>query len=110
MRALNDHDLGTFLSTYAEDVGIYVYPERSLGKGKTHIKKLFSPMFEKGEVHVEIGETMTADSFVVVETKTSFGNRVEKSVAVYEVRGGLIRSVRFLRDSLRAAQVQTKEE
>jgi hypothetical protein len=110
MSALNDHNLEAFLSTYAEDVAVFVYPDRPLGEGKSHIRKIFSPMIRKREVHVEIGKTMTADSYVVVEMSTSFGDIAEPSVAIYEVRDGLIRSVRFLRDSIRARQVDANRK
>lgn len=108
MHALNAHDLETFLSTYAEDVSIFVYPDRQLGKGKSHLRKIFAPMIRNGEVHVKIGTALTTDSYVVVESTTSFGSIAEPSVAIYEVRDGLIQSVRFLRDTIRARQVEAK--
>ncbi|HIE99387.1 MAG: nuclear transport factor 2 family protein [Fuerstiella sp.] len=108
--ALNDHNLESFLATYAEDVAVFVYPDRPLGKGKAHVRKIFAPMIKKRNVHVEIDRTMTADSFVVVEMRTSFGDIAEPSVAIYEVRDGLIQSVRFLRDSIRARQIETNKK
>ena len=63
-------------------------------------------MIRRGEMKVEVGQTMVADSFVVVESTSSFGDTKETGTAIYEVRDGLIRSVRFLRDTLRAKRVE----
>ncbi len=103
-KALADHDFGDFMSTYAENVEIFVYPDKPLGKGKEHIRTLFAPMFKAGEVEIEVTHQLVSDSFVVCESTISFADKSETTVAVYEVRDGLIQSVRFLRDNLRATQ------
>ena len=103
-RALADHNFSDFMSTYAENVEIFVYPDKPLGKGKEHVKTLFAPMFKKGDVEVEVAHQLVSDSFVVCESITSFSDKSETTIAIYEVRDGLIQSVRFLRDNLRATQ------
>ena len=65
---------------------------------------LFAPMFKRGDVEVEVTQQLVSDSFVVCESTISFDDKSETTIAIYEVRGGLIQSVRFLRDSLRATQ------
>ena len=37
MKSINAQDLDSFLSTYADDVTISVYPDRPLGSGKSHL-------------------------------------------------------------------------
>jgi hypothetical protein len=103
-KAMADRNFPDFMSTYAENVEIFVYPDRPLGKGKEHIRKLFAPMFEKGDVEISVSLQLVSDSFVVSESITSFSDKSETTVAIYEVRNGLIQSVRFLRDQLRAPQ------
>ncbi len=103
-KALADHDFDIFMSTYAENVEIFVYPDKPLGKGKEHVRTLFAPMFKAGEVEIEVTHQLVSDSFVVCASTISFADKSETTVAVYEVRDGLIQSVRFLRDNLRATQ------
>jgi hypothetical protein len=103
-KAMADHNFPDFMSTYAENVEIFVYPDKPLGKGKEHIRKLFAPMFEQGDVEISVSLQLVSDSFVVSESITSFSDKSETTVAIYEVRNGLIQSVRFLRDQLRAPQ------
>ncbi|MFN3192857.1 MAG: nuclear transport factor 2 family protein [Aureliella sp.] len=108
-RALNAHDLDAFLATYAEDVVIYVYPSREIGRGKRHIAKIFSPFIDAKDVRTSVKKTMVADGFVVVDSVTTFGKKSEEGVAIYEVRNGLIKTVRFLRDTLRAKQTDAND-
>ncbi len=98
MRAYNEHDLDAFLSTYAEEVEVFTYPDKSLGKGKRHLEQLFSPMFRKASMHVEIHHQITKDSYVINHETVVDGNEETEYVSIYEVRNGLIRSVRFVRD------------
>lgn len=98
MRAYNEHNLEAFLGTYAEDVEVFTYPTRSLGKGKQHIKKLFEDLFREGSVHVDVHHQITKDSYVINHETVMSGDRKTEYVSIYEVRKGLIRSVRFVRD------------
>lgn len=110
MHALNAHDFKRFMATYSKDVAVYVYPDRLLGKGKSHIKKIFGPMIAQGKIHVEVGRILSADSYVVVESRTSFGDTFESSVSIYEIREGLIHAVRFLRDDVKAQRQSTAKQ
>ena len=47
---------------------------------------------------------LSADGYVVVESTTTFADAIEKGLALYEVRDGLIRRVSFLRDNRRATR------
>ena len=48
MEAYNNHDLEAFLETYSDEIEIFTYPDKSLGKGKKHLKHLVEPMFKEG--------------------------------------------------------------
>lgn len=98
MQAYNEHDLDLFLSTYAEDVKIFTYPDRSLGGGKKHIKSIFEEMFREGSVRVDIHHQIAKDSYVINHETVVSGDEETEYVSIYEVRKGLIRSVRFVRD------------
>lgn len=98
MSAYNQHDLRAFLETYSDEVEIFTYPDKSLGKGKKHVRKIFEPMFQEGVVHVEIHHQITKDSYVVNHETVTYGDSKTEYVSIYEVRNGLIESVRFVRD------------
>lgn len=98
MRAYNEHNLDAFLSTYSEEIEIFIYPDKSLGKGKKHIKKLFENLFREGSVHVDIHHQITKDSYVINHETVVSGDKKTEYISIYEVRSGLIRSVRFVRD------------
>ncbi len=97
MQAYNEHDLALLLSTYSEDVEIFTYPDRSLGKGKERLESLFEELFA-GSIRVELHHQIAKDSFVVNHETVISGEEETEYVSIYEVRGGLIRSVRFVRD------------
>jgi|GEM_PF-221595 len=98
MSAYNRHDLRSFLDTYSDGVKIFNYPDRSLGKGKKHIRSIFEPMFEEGVVQVTIHHQIAKDSYVVNHETVSNGDTTTEYVSIYEVRNGLIQSVGFVRD------------
>ena len=98
MSAYNRHDLNAFLETYSDGVEVFTYPDKSLGKGKKHLRSIFEPMFEGGTVQVAIHHQIAKDSYVVNHETVSDGDTTTEYVSIYEVRGGLIQSVRFVRD------------
>ncbi len=98
MDAYNSHDLERFLGNYAEEVTIFTYPDKSLGGGRDHLCSIFGPMFEKGETRVTIQHQIAKDSYVVNHESVNTEGTKTEYVSIYEVRKGLIQSVRFVRD------------
>lgn len=107
MRALNDHDLETFLSLYADDVAITVYPGVPLSSGKSALGDIFEPLMKSGNVAVNVTGMLAAESFVIVERTLIYEDVGEPGIALYRVENGLITAVEFLRDT-RRAQVQPR--
>lgn len=98
MSAYNRHDLRAFTATYAPEVEFFTYPDKSLGRGHEHLRSIFEPMFERGVVQVTVHHQVAKDSYVINhETVDERGTQTEY-VSIYEVRGDLIQSVRFVRD------------
>ena len=98
MEAYNNHDLASFLGVYADDVQIYTYPDTKLNSGKDGLKSIFEPLFKQGLVKVTIHSQIEKDSYVINHETVDYGDEVIEYVSIYEVRDGLIRSVRFVRD------------
>ena len=80
MSAYNRHDLDAFLATYADGVAVFTYPNRSLGKGKAHMRSIFEPMFKKGAAQVVIHHQVVKDSFVVNHETVKDGDTETDSV------------------------------
>lgn len=98
MDAYNRHDIDSFMACYDDEIEILTYSGKSLGKGKKHIRRIFEPMFEEGVVQVEIHYQIEKDSYVVNHETVTNGDDATEYVSIYEVRDGLITSVRFVRD------------
>ena len=98
MQAYNNHDLEAFLKTYSEEIEIFTYPDTSLGSGKKHMQNLFEPMFNEGSVSVEIHHQIAKDGYVINHETVTYGDDKTEYVSIYEVRDGLITTVRFVRD------------
>jgi len=98
MRAYNAHDLDAFLAVYADDVEIFTYPNMSMGSGKAKMRGIFEPMFAEGKVKVVIQHQIAKDGYVINHEAVDYGEGDIEYVSIYEVRGGLIKTVRFVRD------------
>lgn len=96
MRAHNSHDLEKFLQTYAEDVRIGASDCDAFAKGKSHIKKVFSPLFKAKAVHLTIHSQMINGPYVVNRETLIRQGDTREYISVYEVRNGLIKSINIM--------------
>ena len=94
----NQHDFDEFIKLYADDVKIYTYPDKLLGIGKENITSIFKPKFSGRSIQVEIISQMNNGSHVINHELVTEEASETKYVSIYEVRDGLITSVRFVRD------------
>ena len=99
MKAYNAHDIELFLSLYSDDIKIFTYPNKPLGAGgKDQLKGIFEPMFKEAKVSVVINDQITQGNYVINNETVTYPDGVQKYVSIYEVEGGLIRSVQFIRE------------
>jgi hypothetical protein len=99
MKAYNAYDLELFLSLYSDDIKIFTYPNKQLGKGgKDQLKDIFEPMFKEAKVSVVVNEQITQGNYVINNETVTYSDGTQKYVSIYEVEGGLIKSVQFIRD------------
>ena len=94
----NRHDFAEFIKLYADDVKVYTYPDRLLGTGKDNIASIFKPKFADKSIQVEIISQMNNGDYVINHEIVTEGGKDKKYVSIYEVKNGLIRSVKFVRD------------
>jgi hypothetical protein len=98
MQYYNDHRVDAMLELYGDDIAVYTYPDKLLGKGKVHLRRTFEEILADKSVRVTITQQLSKDSYVINNETVSYAGKPTQYVSIYEVRGGLIRSVRFVRD------------
>lgn len=98
MNHFNQHDLTAFLSSYHKDVKIYTYPSKLLGTGSQRLASIFEADFNEKNIHVEIINQITNGSYVINHEIVTRNEKETKYVSIYEVKNGLITSVRFVRE------------
>ncbi|MEP3210700.1 MAG: nuclear transport factor 2 family protein [Maribacter sp.] len=99
MALYNQHNFAEFIRLYADDVKIYTYPDKLLGTGADNITSIFKPKFAERSIQVEIVSQMHNGNFVINHEIVTENGSNTKYVSIYEVRDGLIRSVKFVRDN-----------
>lgn len=98
MAFYNQHNFSEFIKLYADDVKVYTYPDKLLGTGTANITSIFKPKFAERSIQVEIVSQMHNGKFVINHEIVTEKGGDTKYVSIYEVRDGLIRSVKFVRD------------
>ena len=98
MQYYNDHRVDAMLELYGDDIAIYTYPDKLLGKGKAHLRRTLEEILADKSVRVTVTQQLTKDSYVINNESVSYAGKPTQYVSIYEVKGGLIRSVRFVRD------------
>ena len=99
MELYNQHNIEGFIKLYADDVKIYTYPDKLLGTGKEKITSIFKPKFAAQSIHVKIVSQINNGRHVINHEIVTEDGVETKYVSIYEVKDGLITSVRFVRDN-----------
>ncbi|GAB3994402.1 nuclear transport factor 2 family protein [Spirosoma daeguense] len=99
LEAYNARDIDAFLATYADDIELYDFPDKLLGKGKESMRKQYGTMFQKTKaLHCEIVKRLTYNDTVIdhEDVTISADKPHLQAVAIYKVENGLIRKVYFI--------------
>ena len=92
------HNFKEFIKLYSPDVKVYTYPDKLLGTGTDNITSIFKPKFIAKSIQVEIISQMYNGNHVINHEIVSENGIKTKYISIYEVKDGLIKSVRFVRD------------
>lgn len=97
--AYNARDIDAFMATYSDDIELYNYPNKLVGKGKESMRKTYGRMFKQvTELHCTIVKRIVLGNKVIdQESVKGFPNGPLEAVAVYTVTNGLISKVTFIR-------------
>jgi hypothetical protein len=94
----NQHNFSDFIKLYADDVKIYTHPDKLLGSGVENISSIFKPKFKSESIQVKIISQMNNGSHVINHEVVTEDGIDTKYISIYEVKEGLITSLRFVRD------------
>jgi uncharacterized protein (TIGR02246 family) len=97
VNAYNARNVDAFLSTYADDAKLYVYPNQLEVSGRDQIRAHYERLFTSNpKLHRQIVHRSIAPHIVVDhERVTGLADKdPEEAVAIYEIKNGLIDNVR----------------
>jgi hypothetical protein len=103
VEAYNARQIDPFLATYAEDA-VVLDAGKELMRGREQMRKIYGPFFQDNpRLHCRIVQRKVEGEAVFdQEHITGLANGAEMDAEVkYEVRGGLIRRVWILKNSMR---------
>ena len=99
MAFYNLHDFESFMKLYDPNVKVYTYPDTLLGTGTDNIASIFKPKFASKIIQVKIVSQMSNGNYVINHEIVTENGSDTKYVSIYEVKDGLIKSVKFVRDN-----------
>lgn len=94
----NQHNFEEFIKLYSDSVKVYTYPDKLLASGKGNITSIFKSKFSSKSIQVKIITQINNGNHVINHEVITENGVDIKSVSIYEVKNGLITSVRFVRD------------
>lgn len=93
----NRHDVEAYLAAHHEKVQIYEYPDKVAGRGRSHLRRIFAPLLERGIGSVRVrNQTVIANTVISEEYVAYGGNGEQHVVALYTVEDDLITSYRLI--------------
>jgi len=97
LNGYNYRNIEAFLEPYADDVEVYLYPDKLLGKGKEGMRKSYSEMFDKTpNLHCELKARIVQGNIVIDKEYVRFANEYVDATAIYHIENGKIKKVYFV--------------
>ena len=96
--AFNRHALSDYLQAHTPQVQIYEYPDRLLGTGRSHLRKIFGPAIEAKDCRIDVQRRIEFGQVVVSDEVLTIGNRDERLIAIYTVVDGKIGEIRLIEE------------
>ena len=100
LEAYNRRNINSFSREFAEDVRVYLYPDELLYEGRDALHKQYDRYFaDHPELHCELISRVRIGAQVIDEERVVRAPDQEAmhAIAIYEVTGGIITEVRFLK-------------
>ncbi|WP_339727633.1 amidohydrolase family protein [Maribacter stanieri] len=97
LNAYNARNLEAFLEPYANDVELYIFPDKLVSKGKEKMRKDYLDDFKNQSVHCEVKERIVQGN-VIIDKESVFGveDKTLESTAIYHIENDRIKKVYFI--------------
>ncbi len=97
LNAYNFRNIDAFLEPYADDVEIYIFPDKLLSKGKEEMRKSYSKLFETTpNLHCELLGRIVQGNVVIDKERVQFRDEIVEAVAMYHIENNKIKKVYFI--------------
>ena len=98
LNGYNFRNIEAFLEPYAEDVEVFVLPDKLLFKGKEEMRKAYSTRFDNTpDLHFELMNRIVQGNMVIDKERIQEGGKKREAVAMFQVEGNKIKKVYFIR-------------
>ena len=96
--AYNARDIDKFVDTYSEDIEIYNLYEGMTMKGHAQLRERYANLFKNTpNLDCRIENRIKINNKVIDKENVTMNDRIVEAVAIYEVSGGKITKVTFVR-------------
>ncbi len=97
LNAYNCRNIEAFLEPYADDVELYMYPDKLIETGKENMRKEYAKMFETTpNLHCELVGRLVQGNIVIDKERVQFGNTIIEGIAIYHIENNKIKKVYFI--------------
>ncbi|SDP87403.1 Imidazolonepropionase [Mucilaginibacter sp. OK268] len=97
LNAYNLRNIDGFLEPYADDVELYTFPDKLIGKGKDNMRNLYSAFFEHvPALHCEIQSRIVKGNVVIDHERVTGTGKLLDAVAIYHIENNKIKKVYFI--------------
>lgn len=97
LNAYNLRNIEAFLEPYADDIEIYMFPDKLQAKGKEAMRQGYESMFQNTpNLHCELVNRIVKGNTVIDYERVQFGNETVEAIAIYHIENGKIKKVYFI--------------
>ena len=98
LNGYNFRNIEAFLEPYAEDVEVFIFPDKLLYKGKEEMRKAYSTRFDNTpDLHCELLNRIVQGNMVIDKERIQEGGKKREAVAMFQVEGDKIQKVYFIK-------------
>lgn len=98
LKAYNAKNIDAFLEPYADDVELYMFPDKMVSKGKDAMRKDYEGMFKNiANLHCDIvGRIVQGNIIIDKESISGMGKNKFEATAIYHIEKNKIKKVYFI--------------
>jgi hypothetical protein len=95
LNAYNARSIDAFLAPYADDVELYDFPDKLVGKGKDAMRKAYTAVFSAfPDLHCEIKHRIVHGSTIIDDESISgIGKTKVEGTSIYKIENNKIKKV-----------------